>query len=203
VPVSYAVDADAPSLPVVQWRTWANLATVVRTVGSVVLALLGIVEQSLPLLVLSYGVYWVGDSLDGNLARWLRQETRFGAVLDIVSDRANSALLIGGLLALRPEFAWPLGIYFLQFMVVDLVLTLSFLCWPLVSPNHFHRVDRTVWTLNWSVPAKTLNTTLLIVVLLVAPVGVATVVAVAQLAVKLGSAVRVHTLLRDGTSLDA
>lgn len=176
-------------------RTWANLATLLRTVAAIVLTLAAIVDRSLVLLVLAYAVYWVGDSLDGNLARWLHQETRIGAVFDIVSDRANSSLLIAALLMLHPEFACPLGIYFVQFMVVDLLLTLSFLRWPLVSPNHFHRVDRTVWALNWSVPAKTANTTLLVVLLLVAPVWVATVVATVQLLVKLASGVRVLELL--------
>lgn len=178
-------------------RTWANLVTLLRTLGAVGLSLAAIVDHSLPLLVAAYAVYWVGDSLDGNLARWLHQETRLGAVFDIVGDRANSSLLIAGLLTLHPEFAWPLGIYFVQFMVVDLLLTLSFLHWPLVSPNHFHRVDRRTWLLNWSVPAKTANTTLLVLLLLLAPVWVATVVALAQLVVKLGSGVRVLALLEE------
>jgi len=177
------------------WRTWANLVTLVRTVASIVLAVVGVVEASLPLLVVAYAVYWVGDSLDGNVARWLDQETRLGAVFDLCSDRANSLLLIGGLLALHPEFAWPLGIYIVQFMVIDTLLTLSFLCWPIVSPNHFHQVDLLVYRLNWSIPAKTANTTLLIVLLVVAPVWVATAVAVGQLVVKVWSGIRVLGLL--------
>ena len=54
------------------------------------------------LLALAYAVYWVGDILDGWSARRLGQETRLGAVLDIVSDRACTSVLCVGLLAHLP-----------------------------------------------------------------------------------------------------
>ena len=119
----------------VQWRTWANLITLIRTVVAIVLGAIAIVQGSVLMLAIAYAVYWIGDSADGNVARMLKQETRFGAVFDILCDRANSSLLLVGLLAMHHEFAWPLAIYFVQFMVVDLILTLSFLLWPLVSPT--------------------------------------------------------------------
>ncbi|EFQ81927.1 CDP-alcohol phosphatidyltransferase [Aeromicrobium marinum DSM 15272] len=196
------VTSPAPSATFV-WdgapvATWANLVTTVRTAGAVVLGVVGLLEASELLLAIAYGVYWVGDSLDGNVARWTGGETRLGAVYDIVSDRACSAVLIGGLLVVRPDFAPALVIYLLQFMVIDMMLSLGFLHWPLVSPNYFHRVDRVLWRWNWSVPAKTANTTLLLVLLLVAPVAVATVVAVVQLAVKVWSAHRMLTIAAAG-----
>ncbi|MFT4264269.1 MAG: CDP-alcohol phosphatidyltransferase family protein [Nocardioides sp.] len=186
----------------VQWRTWANLITLVRTVAAIVLGVIAIAQTSVPLLAIAYAVYWVGDSADGNAARILKQETRFGATFDILSDRANSSLLLVGLLGMHHEFAWPLGIYFCQFMVIDLLLTLSFLYWPLVSPNHFYRVDRAVYLWNWSVPAKTANTTLLILLLVASdrlglPVWVVSLVAVAQLVVKVVSAYRVYGLIAE------
>lgn len=192
----------ADLFPRVQWRTWANLITLIRTVAAIVLGVVAIVQVSVPMLAVAYGVYWVGDSADGNAARILKQETRFGATFDILSDRANSSLLLVGLLGMHHEFAWPLGIYFVQFMVVDLLLTLTFLYWPLVSPNHFYEVDRTVWRWNWSVPAKTANTTLLILLLLAAdqwglPIWVVSLVAVAQLAVKVVSSYRVYGLITE------
>lgn len=180
--------------------TWANLVTAVRTVASIVIGIVGVLEASMTLLVIAYAVYWVGDSLDGNVARWMHHETRLGAVFDVLSDRACSAVLIGGLFVVRPEWAPALGVYFLQFMVIDCMLTLAFLRWPIVSPNYFYTVDRRIWQLNWSVPAKTANTTLLLVVLLIAPVVVATVLAVAQLAVKVWSS---HRMLRIAARDDA
>lgn len=197
-------DAGAAPRPPLAWdgapvATLANLVTAVRTVASVVLGVVGVLEASMTLLVVAYAIYWVGDSLDGNVARWLHHETRLGAVFDIVSDRACSAVLIGGLFVVRPEWAPALTVYFLQFMVVDAILTLGFLHWPIVSPNYFHRVDRTLWRVNWSVPAKTANTTLLLVVLLVAPVWVATTLAAAQLLVKLWSCERMLRLSTSAT----
>ena len=99
---------------------------------------------------MAYVVYWIGDMADGWAARRLGQETRLGAVLDIVSDRACTSVLCVGLLTQLPAVL-PLAVVFLlSFMVLDTMLSLSFLCWPLVSPNDFRRVDRRVWLLNWS-----------------------------------------------------
>ena len=50
--------------------------------------LVGVAADDPRLLVAAYAVYWVGDIADGWAARRLGQETRAGAVLDIVSDRA-------------------------------------------------------------------------------------------------------------------
>lgn len=174
--------------------TWANLITTIRTVAAIVLGFAALLEQSMPLLAIAYATYWIGDSADGNVARLLKQETRLGAVYDILSDRANSALLIAVLLVLRPEFAPALGVYFVQFMVIDTMLTLSFLRWPIVSPNYFYKVDRRIWQLNWSVPAKTANTTLLIILLFLTPIWLATAVAGAQLALKAWSVLQVLKL---------
>ena len=49
-------------------------------------------------------------------------------------------------------------VFLLSFMVLDTMLSLAFLCWPVVSPNYFDAVDRRVWQLNWSPAAKAANT---------------------------------------------
>jgi CDP-diacylglycerol--glycerol-3-phosphate 3-phosphatidyltransferase len=81
---------------------------------------------------------------------------------------------------------WPaLAIFLLQFMMLDCILSLSFLRWGLVSPNYFYRVDRTVWRYNWSPPAKTVNTVAVVVAVLSGLLPVALAVAITQLAVKI------------------
>jgi hypothetical protein len=65
-----------------------NAITAVRTAGSVGLAVAALTHRSAHLLVAAYLVYWIGDILDGAAARALGQETRTGAVFDIVADRA-------------------------------------------------------------------------------------------------------------------
>ena len=185
----------APSSTWAEVGTWANRVTVARTVVAVALGLLALVERSGTLLAAAYGVYWAGDVLDGWLARRLGQETRLGAVLDILSDRACCAVLACGLVVLQPAL-WPaLAVFLLQFMVLDCVLSLAFLRWPLLSPNDFGRVDPLTWRLNWSPPAKALNTVGVVVAVVAGSLAVATAVAVAQLAVKAWSARRVLDLL--------
>lgn len=184
----------APSWDGLAVCSWPNLVTTVRTVLAVALGLDAVVQRSATLLLAAYGAYWVGDVLDGWLARRLDQETRLGAVLDIISDRACCAVLVCGLASLRPEL-WPaLALFLLQFMVLDCVLSLAFLRWPLTSPNYFYLVDRRVWRLNWSSPAKALNTVAVVGAVAAGSVLLATTVAAGQLALKAWSARRVLDL---------
>ena len=105
-------------------------------------------------------------------------------MLDIVSDRACTAVLCAGLVA-HVGGVLPVAVVFLlSFMVLDTMLSLAFLCWPLVSPNEFHLVDRQVWRLNWSPPAKAVNTAGVVLAVVVGLPVVALAIAVAVLAVK-------------------
>jgi CDP-diacylglycerol---glycerol-3-phosphate 3-phosphatidyltransferase len=171
--------------------TSANVVTLVRTVAAVVLAGLAIDRGSLTLLVVSLAVYWVGDSLDGIVARIRGCETRTGAVLDILCDRFCAASFYLGLAWLQPEHVLPVLVYLAEFMVVDCFLSLAFLAWPVRSPNYFFVVDRTIWLWNWSKPAKAANSAIFAVILLVTGLpllGLA--IAVALLVLKCVSLVR-------------
>ena len=171
--------------------TSATLVTAVRTVGAVALAGLAVHEGSLTLLLASRVVYWVGDILDGFVARVQRCETRIGAVLDILCDRLSAAAFYLGLAWLQPEHVLPVMIYLAEFMVVDCFLSLAFLAWPIRSPNYFHVVDRPIWLWNWSKPAKAANSAIFAVILLVTGMpllGVA--IASLLLALKCASLVR-------------
>ena len=72
--------------------TSATVITFVRTIIAVLLAGLAAQQESLTLLVVALVVYWVGDSLDGFVARIRGCETRIGAVLDILCDRFCDAV---------------------------------------------------------------------------------------------------------------
>ena len=130
--------------------TSATVITFVRTVVSVALAAVAARQESLPLLVAALVVYWVGDSLDGFVARIRGCETWIGAVLDILSDRFCAASFYLGLVWLHHEYALPVFIYLAEFMVIDCFLSLAFLAWPVRSPNYFYVVDRPLWLWNWS-----------------------------------------------------
>ncbi|HET6560520.1 MAG TPA: CDP-alcohol phosphatidyltransferase family protein [Marmoricola sp.] len=175
--------------------TPATVVTGVRTVVAVVLAGVAAHQESLTLLVASLVVYWVGDMLDGFVARRMGCETRIGATLDILCDRFCAAAFYIGLMWLEPEFAPAVLVYLAEFMVVDCFLSLAFLAWPIRSPNYFFVVDRPLWLWNWSKPGKAVNSSLFAVLLLVTgwvEVGVA--IATALLVMKSISLVRLGRL---------
>ena len=191
--------ASRPTLRVGPFATVPNLVTLVRTVAAVSLGVVAEATGSLALVVVAYGVFWAGDLLDGWSARRLRQETRAGAVFDIVSDRACVAVLCAGLLSMVPGVGPVALVFLLSFLVLDAMLSLSFLCWPVLSPNYFHEVDRRVWQLNWSPAGKAANSAGVIGAVALGLNGVALAVALAVVAVKIWSSVRVvHLLERDG-----
>jgi phosphatidylglycerophosphate synthase len=151
-----------PWSDVFRWNV-PNVITLIRTVAAVALAAAGLAQGSMWLIVASYACYWIGDVLDGLAARLLGQETRFGAVFDIVCDRACFSLAAAGLLVLQPESLLAGGILLFQFLTLDTMLSLAFLRWPILSPNYFAVVHRGVYRWNWWPPAKVLNTTSLVV----------------------------------------
>ncbi len=115
--------------------TAATAVTAARTVGALALAGIAADEHSLGWLLASLAVYWLGDVLDGWVARHYGCETRTGAVLDILCDRLCAAAFYLGLVWLEPGFAPAVLVYLAQFTVLDCLLSLSFLGWPLRSPN--------------------------------------------------------------------
>ncbi|MCW2850140.1 MAG: CDP-alcohol phosphatidyltransferase family protein [Marmoricola sp.] len=148
-------------------NTPATIVTLVRTVASVTLSAVAAGQQNLTLLVVALVVHWVGDSLDGWVARVRDCETRTGAVLDILSDRLCFAAFYVGLAWLEPHLAPAVFVYLAMFMVVDCFLSLGFLAWPITSPNYFYVIDRGLWLRNWSHPAKAVNSGLFAILLLV------------------------------------
>jgi CDP-diacylglycerol--glycerol-3-phosphate 3-phosphatidyltransferase len=175
--------------------TAPNAITLVRTIGSIVLAMAALAQSSAPLLVASYLVYWVGDMADGEVARRMGLETRVGAVFDIIADRANSLTCAACFVALDPRLALPMGIYVIEFAVVDTMLSLGFLAFDVLGPNDFHRVDLLLWRWNWSRPAKALNTSCIVLACLAGWVGLAATFAAAVLAAKVWSCLRLRLLV--------
>jgi CDP-diacylglycerol---glycerol-3-phosphate 3-phosphatidyltransferase len=175
--------------------TAANAVTAVRTVAAVTIGMGAAAQQSLSLLLVSLAVYWVGDIADGTVARMTGRETRIGAVLDILSDRLCAAVFYLGVVWLLPDLWVPVAIYLAQFMVVDTFVSLAFLAWPLISPNYFYVVDRTLWKWNWSKPGKAANSAAFAVLLLVTEdVWLGTAIAVGLLGLKTWSVVRLTRL---------
>lgn len=180
--------------------TLANLVTAVRTLGAVALGVWGLAIHDVRVLVIGYTVYWIGDVADGWTARRRGEETRVGAVFDIVGDRACTAVTgvaVIGLGVVDLDTVWPVALTFLvSFLVVDTMLSLAFLFWPLRSPNDFHQVDRAVWRWNWSPAAKAVNTAGVVVAVALGQPFTALLLALVVLSVKVWSLHRVAGLLR-------
>ncbi len=168
--------------------TAATVITFVRTVLAAGVMLLAARESNMTLLLVGLGIYWGGDILDGFVARTTDTETRWGAILDIVSDRFCAATYYIGFVWMVPHMWWPVAIFLFEFMVIDAVLSLAFLAWPLTSPNYFYLVDQRIWRWNWSKPGKAVNSAAVAILLEVTKnVWVGAVVAIALLTLKIVS----------------
>lgn len=177
------------------YATPANLVTVVRTLGALLLAVLALRAQSQPLLLASLATYWVGDVLDGAVARWTDTETRIGALFDILADRLNATVFYVGWAVLHPSDVVPVAVFLVQFVVVDAFLSTAFLAWPLRSPNYFYLVEPRVFALNWSRPGKAVNSgALALLLVLTDSFWLPTLLVVAVLLVKCWSVVLVSRL---------
>jgi phosphatidylglycerophosphate synthase len=185
-------------LTAAETKVWtaADVITVARTLAAVALGVTSLHRSDAALLAAAYATYWTGDVLDGVVARRTGTERRAGAVLDIIADRTCAGLLAVCFLTFLPEMVLPVALFLLQFMLVDCVLSLSFLRWPIRSPNYFHVVHRAIYLVNWSPPAKAANTgSLLVVMVAFGSPLLASALAAAQLVVKLVSLGAVARLL--------
>jgi CDP-diacylglycerol---glycerol-3-phosphate 3-phosphatidyltransferase len=173
--------------------TVASAVTLSRTVGCLVLISASIATGRESLLFLGLATHWVGDLADGLVARARSEETRAGAVLDIVCDRLCIALYYVSYGHLHHEMLPAIALFLFQFMVLDAQLSLAFLGWPLRSLNYFDLVDHRVHRWNWSPAGKALNGGALAVLMVVggSPVLCCALVVVVA-AVKVASLMRLH-----------
>jgi CDP-diacylglycerol---glycerol-3-phosphate 3-phosphatidyltransferase len=150
-------------------RTWANLVTAARLAGGFVLFGVGWQTGKLRWALFGLLVYWVGDLLDGWLARKFHQETLFGAQMDILADRLQVILFYAAYLTSRPEKALAGILFLFEFAILDTYLSNQFMRWPVLSPNYFYMVDRLTWKWLWSMPAKAFNCGLVTLLLIGLP----------------------------------
>ena len=177
------------------WFTWANLVTVVRAVAGLAVFAAAAMRESEALNFTGLAVYWVLDIADGAVARALRQETRLGAQLDILADRLLCFFFYFNYMSWHPAVIVPVSLFVFQFAFLDHFLSNQFIRWPILSPNYFHAVDRVVWALNWTGPAKVLNGALMVCLLVAAEaVWVASIASVLMMGVKLYSIRRLARL---------
>jgi Phosphatidylglycerophosphate synthase len=149
-------------------RTIPNLITCGRTIACLALTAASVYGHQLLACVAALAVYWLGDILDGWVARATDRETAVGAVLDIACDRICILLVFLAYLSagLTGHLA-SIWVFLTEFLIIDSILSLSFLAWPIRSPNYFYVVSRRAYLFNWSRPAKSLSSGLFIVLVAV------------------------------------
>jgi CDP-diacylglycerol--glycerol-3-phosphate 3-phosphatidyltransferase len=87
------------------------------------------------------------------------------------------------------------SLFMFQFAFLDHFLSNQFIRWPILSPNYFHAVDRVVWALNWTGPAKVVNGALMLCLLVGAQaVWVASAFSIVMMGVKVYSIRRLGRL---------
>ena len=171
--------------------TLASVVTLVRVVGCLALTMASIATGHEALLLAGLAVHCIGDIADGAIARRRTEETRAGAVLDIVGDRLCIAVYYVSFGQLHHDLLLPVALFLFTFMVLDAHLSLTFLSWPLMSLNYFGTVDRGLYRWNWSPLAKGCHGGLLPALMLTTrSATLCTAVAVGLLAVKAASLVR-------------
>ncbi|HUS26961.1 MAG TPA: CDP-alcohol phosphatidyltransferase family protein [Kofleriaceae bacterium] len=178
-----------------RWTTWANAVTLFRLVACV--AIFGYARACADETANLVGLvaYWILDVADGALARWLDQETRIGAQLDILVDRVLVAFFYFNYATFYPQLLVPVCLFLVQFMFIDHFLSNQFMRWRLKSPNYFYEIDREIWRWNWSPFAKAVNTAAVTGVLVVSKSATAgTIVCGAMLVLKTWSTYRVTRL---------
>jgi len=173
-----------------------NVITVIRFVGSLVFFILAIEKMDLTYNYIGLAIHWIGDMADGNYARFFKQETIFGAEIDIIADRVGFLFFYIIYLVFKPELALPVALFVINFAFIDFYLSYQFLKFDLISINYFYKVDRTVYKLNFSFLGKPANTVVVTLTLIFFPQYwlFAAVFAIGLIVVKCYSIYRLHRL---------
>eukprot|EP01120_Amphizonella_sp_Union-15-10_P017114 TRINITY_DN9410_c0_g1_i2.p1 TRINITY_DN9410_c0_g1~~TRINITY_DN9410_c0_g1_i2.p1 ORF type:complete len:252 (+),score=35.82 TRINITY_DN9410_c0_g1_i2:100-756(+) len=94
---------------------------------------------SQPLIFLAlYAISELLDAVDGHVARALDQSSRFGAVLDMVTDRASTSALLVVLSVLYPKYIY----LFMALISLDLISHYAHLSSSLISGATSHKKIR-------------------------------------------------------------
>jgi phosphatidylglycerophosphate synthase len=179
-----------------------DVVTALRLAGSLVFFVLAAVRRDPVANFVGLGIHWLGDLADGFYARRTRQETIFGAEIDIIADRVETMFFYVNFINFRPAISVPAALYIVDFAFVDFYLSYQFLKYGLISPNYFDRVDRRTYLLNFSPAGKFMNSTVVTLLLIFLPGwrAVAAAFAAGLIGVKTYSIVRLSRIKKDGPS---
>ncbi len=182
-----------------------NILTLIRLVLSLSFFTLAIVKMNPTYNFIGLGIHWLGDVADGMYARILKQETILGAEIDIIADRVEILFFYVNFLHFHPHLFLPGAVYIVEFAFIDFYLSYQFLKHDIISPNYFYKVDRTFHLLNYSPPAKFINSTIVTLILIFVPKlrTIALVVAFFLIGLKIYSIYLLNKKTRVGKKIDS
>ncbi len=166
----------------------ANIITCLRLIGSLCCFVVAAVTSNYTLNIIGFLIHWIGDYIDGWYARRLKQETVFGAEIDLIADRLELIFFYVNFLHFRPYLYLPIVLYLIDYAFVDFYLSYQFNKFGIISPNYFFKVNQTVYFFNYSPGGKFVNSSVISILLIVLPhfgVGVHTFVPFFQIIVSL------------------
>ena len=88
------------------------------------------------LFLLFYSISQLLDVLDGYAARYFRQATKYGAVLDMVTDRASTAALLIAMTKVYPQYARV----FMALIALDIVSHFAHVASALIQGKQSHKL---------------------------------------------------------------
>jgi hypothetical protein len=147
----------------------ANIFTLIRLTASIVFFMLAIINKQLLFLYTGFVIHWIGDFIDGFIARKFKQETIVGAEIDLIADRLEIILFYAIFLYFRPYLFLAASLYLIDYAFIDFFLGYQFNKFGLISPNYFFKVDNRVHLLNFSPGGKFLNSSVVTLTLIFLP----------------------------------
>lgn len=96
------------------------------------------------LAIFLYFMNFAGDVVDGYAARFMNQSSKYGAVLDMVTDRVSTAGLCALLAVLYPQEVF----IFLSLIVIDIFSHWFHVVYSETAQRH-HKGEQTNWFLKW------------------------------------------------------
>jgi hypothetical protein len=147
----------------------ANIFTLIRLISSISCFMLAILDKNIRYLYLGFVIHWIGDFIDGFIARKFKQETIIGAEIDLIADRLEIILFYAIFLYFRPYLFLAASLYLIDYAFIDFFLGYQFNKFGIISPNYFYKVDRRVHLLNFSPGGKFLNSSVVTLMLIFMP----------------------------------
>jgi CDP-diacylglycerol--inositol 3-phosphatidyltransferase len=129
--------ANQPPKKMPAWRIYLLIPNLIGYLRILLVVIAFWICFKQPYLFLGcYGLSQLLDALDGYAARYFRQSTKYGAMLDMVTDRGSTAALLIALTKLYPAYTR----LFMAIIVLDIVSHFAYIYSSLIYGKASHKL---------------------------------------------------------------